>query len=184
MAWNPWTDIRKRDDIRKLNSSFPYGPLNDDILRQIIQAYYSSVSYVDDLVGKVLREIDFKNTIVVLTGDHGWSLGQHGEVSKYSNFEQVTRVPLIIHVPHLSSHRVAIKSLVELVDIFPTLVDLTQAGPALQRCPETKPVTTCTEGESLVPVMIEAVEKQVFDLVFVIVSKSSRINAQTTCGCN
>ncbi|ENN74397.1 hypothetical protein D910_12210, partial [Dendroctonus ponderosae] len=160
VAWNPWTDIRKRDDIRKLNASFPYGPLNDDILRLIIQAYYSSVSYVDDLIGKVLREINFKNTIVVLTGDHGWSLGQHGEFSKYSNFEQVTQVPLIIHVPHLSSHQVAVKSLVELVDIFPTLVDLTQVGSALQRCPETKQLTTCTEGESLVPVMIEALEKQ------------------------
>lgn len=73
MAWNPWTDIRERDDVQKLKIPFPYGPVPDDMIRRIIQAYYASVTYVDDLIGKIFKHIDFRNTVVVLTGDHGKS---------------------------------------------------------------------------------------------------------------
>ncbi|CAG9762856.1 unnamed protein product [Ceutorhynchus assimilis] len=156
VAWNPWTDIRERDDIKKLNISFPYGPISNDNIKQIIQAYYASVTYVDDLIGKVLKEVDFGNTIVILTGDHGWSLGQHGEFSKFSNFEEATRVPLIIYVPHLSDRVIVVDSLVELVDLFPTLVDLTQISGPLEQCALGEVMDVCTEGQSLLPVMIGA----------------------------
>lgn len=89
----------------------------------------------------------------------GWSLGQHGEFSKYSNYKEVTRVPLLIYVPRLSTQQVTVKALVELVDLFPTLVDLTQVSGPLKRCPVIEVVNTCTEGASLVPVMLEALEK-------------------------
>lgn len=91
----------------------------------------------------------------------GWSLGQHGEFSKFSNFEEATHVPLVIHVPNLSKTQIAVNSLVELVDIFPTLVDLTQVSDPMPRCSVDEKVDLCTEGESLLPVMIEALEKQV-----------------------
>ncbi|XP_066152556.1 iduronate 2-sulfatase isoform X1 [Euwallacea fornicatus] len=159
IAWNPWIDIRTRDDMKKLKIPFPYGPMNDEITKQIIQAYYASVSYVDELIGKVLREVDLDNTIVVLTGDHGWSLGEHGEFSKFSNFEEATRVPLIIHVPRLSTRKIIINVLVELVDLFPTLVDLTAISESLPLCPSTKRYNTCTEGRSLMRLMIDALRK-------------------------
>ncbi|KAF7285331.1 hypothetical protein GWI33_011123 [Rhynchophorus ferrugineus] len=153
-------NIRVRDDIKKLNISFPYGPVTDDLLRQIKQSYYSSVTYIDDLIGQILEHINLNQTIVVLTGDHGWSIGEHGEFSKYSNFQEATGVPLIIHVPNLSKRKVTIESFVELVDIFPTLVDLTQVSAPLVKCPKNIKINTCTEGRSLLPIMLQTISSQ------------------------
>ncbi|KAL1516577.1 hypothetical protein ABEB36_000475 [Hypothenemus hampei] len=145
VSWNPWIDIRKREDIKKLNIAFPYGPMPDETIKKIIQAYYASVTYTDHLLGRLLSIIDLNNTIVVLTSDHGWSLGEHGEFAKYSNFEEATRVPLIIHVPHMTQKRV--HSLVELVDLFPTQVDLADVSKPLKICPRNvTQLDTCTEG--------------------------------------
>ncbi|KAJ8983450.1 hypothetical protein NQ317_013325 [Molorchus minor] len=69
VAWNPWNDIRERDDIKELNVPFPYGPIPDNVLRKIKQAYYASTSYIDDLIGTLMQKVG-NNTIVVLTGDH------------------------------------------------------------------------------------------------------------------
>lgn len=160
VAWNPWSDIRTRHDINVLNISFPFGPMPDDTIRKIIQSYYSSTSYIDDLVGQLLRKVD-KNTIIILTGDHGWSLGEHGEFAKFSNFEIATRVPLLIHVPQLSNKEIIVNNLVELVDLFPTLVDLTQVSHSLNICPEKENQVLCTEGRSLVGIMSSKINKTV-----------------------
>ncbi|KAJ8931406.1 hypothetical protein NQ314_015678 [Rhamnusium bicolor] len=159
VAWNPWTDIRERDDIKKLNVPFPYGPLPDEIIKDIIQSYNAAVSYIDDLTGKLLKEVK-NDTLIVFTGDHGWSLGEHGEFAKYSNFEESTRVPLLIHVPGLSNRKVVSNKLVELVDIFPTLVELTQISSPLPLCPNHTTTLVCTEGLSLVPVMIDEIQNK------------------------
>ncbi|KTF87263.1 hypothetical protein cypCar_00044224 [Cyprinus carpio] len=75
VAYNPWTDIRKREDVQALNLSFPYGPIPKDFQLQIRQHYFASVSYVDAQVGKVLQALDdfglAKDTIVVFSSDHG-----------------------------------------------------------------------------------------------------------------
>lgn len=92
----------------------------------------------------------------------GWSLGQHGEFSKYSNFDEATKVPLIIYVPDFSTDNIRIVTPVELVDIFPTLVDLTQVGQNLQPCNKNKSNwKLCTEGKSLVPLMFSTPNKTV-----------------------
>ncbi|KAK9875806.1 hypothetical protein WA026_009593 [Henosepilachna vigintioctopunctata] len=159
VAWNPWLDIRKRDDVMKLNVSFPFGRIPDFFMKRIIQYYDASVTYIDDLIGEILRKIEGTNTIVVVTSDHGWSAGEHGEFSKYSNFDIATRVPLIIHVPHLSEREVIIEQLTELVDLFPTLVDLTQVAHAIPLCDEKGTnKKLCTEGKSMVPLMTNAVK--------------------------
>ncbi|XP_063231127.1 iduronate 2-sulfatase-like isoform X1 [Bacillus rossius redtenbacheri] len=95
----------------------------------------------------------------------GWSMGEHGEWSKYSNFEVAVRVPFILFVPGVTSpsllhtHRGRPSSspgLAELVDVFPTLADL--AGVPLPRlCPEdSSAVQLCTEGVSLRPLVEQA----------------------------
>ncbi|XP_072386181.1 iduronate 2-sulfatase isoform X2 [Diabrotica undecimpunctata] len=84
-----------------------------------------------------------------------WSIGEHGEFAKYSNFDVATRVPLLIHVPGLSTTEVIVEKPVELVDIFPTLVDLTQVSSSLKTCPEKASELLCTEGKSLVPFMVK-----------------------------
>ncbi|RXM94901.1 Iduronate 2-sulfatase [Acipenser ruthenus] len=103
VAYNPWTDIRKREDVQALNVSFPYGPIPRDFQLQIRQSYFAAVSYLDTQAGQLLSALDdlglANETIVVFTSDHGWSLGEHGEWAKYSNFDVALRVPLIIYVP-------------------------------------------------------------------------------------
>lgn len=77
VAYEPWTDIRWRDDIADLNLSFPYGHMPDLYARKIIQSYFAATSYVDSLIGELLdalQEYGFaNNTIVSFIGDHGKS---------------------------------------------------------------------------------------------------------------
>ncbi|KAL8599536.1 hypothetical protein ACOMHN_066534 [Nucella lapillus] len=107
VAWNPWTDLRKRDDVKALNVSFPFGPLPPAFQLKVRQSYYAATSYMDAQVGKVLSALDqfgfADNTVIVFLGDHGWSLGEHQEWSKFSNFEVATRVPLLFYVPGVTS---------------------------------------------------------------------------------
>ncbi|MCB1120568.1 MAG: sulfatase [Verrucomicrobiae bacterium] len=124
-------------------------PFPDDITRQLIHGYYASMSYMDTQVGKVLdalEEYGFSdNTIVALWGDHGWHLGDHGYWTKHTNFEQATRIPIIIKAPGVTKPGSVTKQLAETVDIYPTLASL--AGlPA----PETsQPI----DGMDLTPVL-------------------------------
>ncbi|KAB1253045.1 Iduronate 2-sulfatase [Camelus dromedarius] len=75
VAYNPWMDIRQREDVQALNLSVPYGPVPADFQRKIRQSYFASVSYVDTQVGQLLSALDelqlASSTVVVLTSDHG-----------------------------------------------------------------------------------------------------------------
>ncbi|KAJ7402673.1 iduronate 2-sulfatase [Pitangus sulphuratus] len=187
VAYNPWTDIRRRDDVEALNVSFPYGPLPEEFQRQIRQSYYAAVSYLDVQVGLLLNALDnaglSNNTMVVFTADHGWSLGEHGEWAKYSNFDVATRVPLMFYVPGMTTSSVSqgtrvfpyldpfshtagsvpqgqSKKVVELVSLFPTLAELAglQVPPA---CPEMSfHVALCTEGTSIIRYFNASEEKE------------------------
>lgn len=151
VAFNPFNDIRKRADAQRANITYPFGPINKPFGWRIRQAYYASVTYIDDLIGRILDAVDFTNTIVALTSDHGWSLGEHAEWAKYSNFEVAVRVPLIIYAPKFAqNHSKHIGNIGELLDLFPTLVDLASL-PAIEHCHKSSAYrdVTCTEGESL-----------------------------------
>lgn len=166
VAWAPFNDIRDREDVKNLNISWPFGPIPSEFSARIRQHYYASVSYVDELLGSILKVVDLTNTIIVLTSDHGWSLGEHGEWSKYQNFEVSLKVPLIIYNPKEPQARVRrINSIAELIDIFPTLIDV--AGlPQIPTCRHHHSLenyevenVTCTEGKSLYPKMINDATK-------------------------
>lgn len=94
--------------------------------RELIHGYYAAVSYVDAQIGRVVdalrRRGDADCTIIVLWGDHGWHLGDHGLWNKHTNFEQATRVPFLVIDPSAEHSRV--EEPVELLDIFPTLCEL------------------------------------------------------------
>ena len=102
------------------------GPLSDEKQRQLIHGYMAATSYVDAQLGLVLDKLKAlnltDNTIVIIWGDHGFHLGDHGLWTKHSNFEQAVRSPMIISAPNLvpSSNT----SPTEFVDIFPTLCEL------------------------------------------------------------
>jgi iduronate 2-sulfatase len=118
----------------------------DDSMSVMLQyGYYACVSYVDAQIGKVLAALEelglAENTVVILWGDHGWNLGDHGMWCKHCNFNTSLQTPMIIKAPNKS---VGAKTLAmtEFVDIFPTLCDLCDL-----EIPET------VEGKSLVPLL-------------------------------
>lgn len=116
-----WGEMRAYRDIPK------QGAVSDETARQLIRGYHACVSFVDVQIGRLLDELDrlgvADNTIIVLWGDHGWQLGEHGFWCKHTNFEVATRVPLIIVAPGVGGNRVSHR-LVEYVDVYPTLCDL------------------------------------------------------------
>ncbi len=126
-----WGELRAYTDIP------PSGALSPAQQRELIHGYHAAVSYMDAQLGRVLDELDrlelTRNTIVVLWGDHGWHLGDHGQWCKHSNYEEATRIPLIVSAPG-AARGVGHRGLVESVDLFPTLVEL--AGLPAPRVPQ------------------------------------------------
>ena len=108
--------------LRPNNNVFRYAAPTRDAL----QAYLASTSFVDSQIARVLeklRELHLdENTIVVLTGDHGYQLGEHGLWAKQTLFEGANHVPLIIAAPGVKPG--VHSGLAEQVDIYPTLCDL------------------------------------------------------------
>jgi arylsulfatase A-like enzyme len=104
------------------------GPLPKDQTRRLVHGYYAAVSYIDAQVGRVLKALKdnghAENTLVVLWGDHGWHLGDHGMWCKHTNYEKATRSALVVHAPGQKSPGRSCSRFVELVDIYPTLAEL------------------------------------------------------------
>jgi iduronate 2-sulfatase len=105
------------------------GPLTDEQARAMIHGYHAAVSYVDAQLGRVLDELDrldlARNTIILLWGDHGWHLGDHGMWCKHTNYEQAARIPLLVVAPGVTQPGTrAPRALIETVDIYPTLAEL------------------------------------------------------------
>ncbi len=104
------------------------GPIADAKARELIRGYYAATSYTDAQIGRVLAELDRlglrENTIVVLWGDHGWQLGEHGLWNKHTNFETSTRSLLVVSAPGQKKANAKTAALTEFVDIYPTLAEL------------------------------------------------------------
>ena len=96
--------------------------------REAIQAYYASISFVDTQLGRVIEALNdtglADNTLIVFVSDHGYQLGLHGLWQKKDLFENTTRTPLIMVAPRQLNAGTRSDALVELVDIYPTLVSL------------------------------------------------------------
>ncbi len=114
-------------ELRQYSDIPESGPVDDAKARTLIHGYYSATSYMDAQLGRVLDTLDelqlTDHTIIVLWGDHGWHLGDHGMWCKHTNYEQATRAPLIIAAPGKPAGR-RTAAITEFVDIYPTLCDL------------------------------------------------------------
>lgn len=104
---------------------------------EALAAYYACVSFMDAQVGVLLDTLDrlalWERTVVVFLSDHGIQRGEHGLWRKNVLFEESTRVPLIVAAPQVARPGAATDDLVELIDVYPTVADLTgvPAPPAL-----------------------------------------------------
>ena len=152
-------------DLGKINVTYP--PWKT---KEIRRAYYAAISYVDHEIGRVLNEIKNlgleENTIIVFWSDHGFSLGEHASWAKQTVFDIANRVPFMMKIPGVTENGFKTRNLVELVDIFPTLVEA--AGfPSMDSCPkDSHDVALCSEGSSLMPLFEDPKRKDWKDAVF------------------
>ncbi len=113
-------------ELRQYNDIPADGPIPAETARRLVHGYYAATSYMDACVGRVLDALVATGladrTIVVLWGDHGWHLGDHGIWCKHTNYEQAVRIPLVVALP--GGQAAATAAIVESVDIYPTLCDL------------------------------------------------------------
>lgn len=144
-AYHNSLEVKGYSDIPPFESYIDTKHLDEETQRRLIHAYYACISYTDAQVGKVLDALEKEgladNTIVILYGDHGYHLGDHGLWNKMTNFENATHVPLIVAAPGMKKGTKS-DSMVEFLDIFPTVCELTGTPHPQQ-----------LDGKSLVPIM-------------------------------
>jgi uncharacterized sulfatase len=120
-----------------------------DQRRAAIRGYLACVSYVDAQAGRVLDALQRlgleSNTIIIFAADHGWHLGEHNLWHKRSLFEECARVPFLVVAPSSKASGQRTTSLVELLDVFPTLCDLCSV-----------PAPANLQGKSLRPILNDA----------------------------
>ncbi|MBA4150113.1 MAG: sulfatase [Verrucomicrobia bacterium] len=136
-------------ELRQYAGTPEKGDLPEDLQRTLIHGYHATVSYMDAQLGRVLDELDrlklSDNTIILLWGDHGWHLGDHGMWCKHTNYEEANRIPFIIAAPGVTKKGSHSSALTETVDIYPTLCEL--AGLPKPNVPQQ------LDGTSLLPVL-------------------------------
>lgn len=104
-------------------------PNTDAEFAQLCRKHYAAcVTYADALVGRLIGRLDAlglrEDTLIILWGDHGWHLGEHAIWGKHALFEESLRSPLIISHPEVKEAGTPSCSIVETLDIFPTICDL------------------------------------------------------------
>lgn len=150
---NDWADIPERgiNYVTTKNGQMSYAQK-----QKAIAGYYASVSFMDAQVGKILQTLKEEgleeNTIVVFASDHGFHLGEHDFWMKVSLHEESVQVPFLIKAPGMKAGTSL--SFTELVDLYPTLVDLVGGK-----------IPGNIQGKSLVPVLKDT-QAQVRDMAF------------------
>lgn len=147
MAYHESNELKSYTDIPQFDSysEKELDHLSVDRQKELIHGYYAATSYMDAQLLKVLNELDrlglSKNTIVVLWGDHGWHLGDHGLWNKHTDFEQATHACFLMRGPGVKKNARPTTQC-EFVDIFPTLCEMANI-----------PTPTYLDGLSLVPAL-------------------------------
>jgi iduronate 2-sulfatase len=156
-----WGELRQYSDMPET------GPLTTEQARLLLHGYHAAVSYMDAQLGRVIDELArldlTQNTIVILWGDHGWHLGDHGMWCKHTNYEQAARIPLIIVAPGVGKSGAATGALAETVDLYPTLCELAQL-----------PIPDGLDGSSVTAVLKDPANGRTKDAVFHAYPRSPR----------
>ena len=153
------------EGARRSDKSIPIGNINTGIPLsmhdQLMMGYCGMISYTDTQLGRILDAIDelqlWNNLTIILTADHGMHNGEKGLWEKWTLFDEASRVPLFIYHPHSPFKGQHYKRPVELIDIFPTVNDLTQAPMDQTRFCRKGIVCKELQGKSLAPVVLGSV---------------------------
>lgn len=152
--WYDSAELRSYNDAGPVFTAQGFNatrPISDEVTRQQRRGYFAATSFVDAQIGRVLDALDASpfrnNTVVALWSDHGWHLGDSNSFGKYTNFETGTNAVLMMSAPAQTRTGLTTR-LTELVDLFPTLVDV--AGlPMPPPCDgDEPPSTVCLQGRS------------------------------------
>lgn len=151
-SMNSMYELRHYDGFGHISHPFESRKLGMDTIRTLRHGYYASVSYVDKLIGDLTQHMKkigiYENTIIVIWGDHGYKLGDHNSWGKMTNYNIDLKVPIIIRYPDQPNKGKQAHGIVELVDLFPTLCEISGIE-----------VPEYMQGSSLVP-LIENPERQ------------------------
>ena len=124
-------------------------PVTPEQAAEMRHGYFANISYMDAQIGKVLEALEkspaASNTIILFVADHGYHIGEHSLWGKTSDFEYDAHVPLMISAPGVSQRGKKTAALAELVDVFPTLVDLCGL-----------PQPKALDGKSLAPILADS----------------------------
>ncbi|MBE7538724.1 MAG: sulfatase [Opitutaceae bacterium] len=145
-------DILTPDGKRKFSESadFKWVTRKDhaDLFKRAVQAYLAAAAYSDECVGVVLdglaKSAYKDNTIVMIFGDHGWHLGEKLRFRKATLWQEATRLPLMVRAPGITSGRAESPRLVNLMDLYKTLIELCGLPPKAE-----------IDGRSFVPLLKE-----------------------------
>ncbi len=141
------TELEQKPEVLQRMRSV-WANLSENDWRTITAAYWASISFIDDQVGRVLTKVSelglADDTIIVFTSDHGDMLGGHGLLTKgvATSYEEVYNIPLVVRVPGIRNGQLEERALVSLVDLGPTLLDLCGLQPLEQ-----------AQGRSFAPVL-------------------------------
>ncbi len=128
-SMNSMYELRNYDGFGHIGHPGSSYRMNEDTIRILKHGYYASVSYIDALLGDLVKHLKalgiYENTIIIVWGDHGWKLGDHNSWGKMTNYNIDLQVPMIIRYPDQDKRGVETYAITELVDIFPSLCDLT-----------------------------------------------------------
>ena len=155
-------DAKLDDHSRRIHRHYnlPAPGITDQHVRNARRAYFGSMSYIDDKIGRLLTVLEetglAANTVIVLASDHGEMLGERGLWFKKVFFQNAVRVPLIICGPGFVPKRV--RENVSLIDLLPTFIDI--ADPGGLNCP-----VPPAGGRSLIP-LAKGAARDWPDLVF------------------
>ncbi len=141
----PKEAITKSPELRRYRDIPDNGPISEQTWLTLLHGYYACISYNDAQIGRLLHELEKEglesNTIIILWGDHGYQLTEHGMWSKRNTLHVSINAPLIISIPG-KTNGTKTKKLVEFIDLYPSLAEL--AG---------LPLPGHLQGKSFVPLI-------------------------------
>jgi len=139
--------IIQQKDFRPISSNLWNEGLNDSIAKRMVRAYMATTTYSDAQMGRIVDALkqtgEYDNTIIILWGDHGYHLSEHGLWQKNKDYRVAMRFPLIIKAPGYKGGQVSDR-VVQNIDIYPTLLSL---------CGISKPENVSFDGHDLTPLL-------------------------------